>query len=227
MNAMNFKQLSYDIKDLDETKGIVKAYANAYDFKDDDDDISAKGSFNKTVKDNFKRIRVLKDHNPTVSLGVPIELDANDPYGLLTTTKFNLKKEVSRDMFTDIQLMKEHGLNAELSIGYDPVKRDEKNKSIITEYKLYEYSFLTSWAANELSIVQDIKSVKSLNGILELIEKSYNLDYSDSRLKQIETILKALTNNEPLPGSTPKDEPLIKQKLEILDNFTKTISWTS
>src|SRR5690606_8828944 len=157
---MNFKQFSYELKDFDEKQGIVKAYANAYDFKDSDGDISAKGSFNKSVNDNKKRIRVLKDHNSTITLGVPLEFSTNDPYGLLTTTKFNLNKEVSRDMFTDIQLLKEHGLNAELSIGYEVVKRDEKNRSIITEYKLWEYSFLSSWAANELSVVQDIKNIK-------------------------------------------------------------------
>lgn len=225
MNAMNFKQLSYDIKDFDEAKGIVQAYANAYDFKDSDGDISAKGSFNKTVDENFKRIRVLKDHNPTVSLGVPLSLDAKDSYGLLTTTQFNLKKEVSRDMFTDIQLMKDNGLNAELSIGYSIQKRDEKNTAIITEYKLYEYSFLTSWAANELSTVQGIKGVKSVNGIIELIQKSYDLDYSDDRLILIETTLKALSNKEPLPSDTPKDEPLIEQQKDIITNFTQQIEW--
>lgn len=218
---MYFKKTSLDIKDFDEKQGIVKAYANAYDFKDDDGDISTKGCFTKTAKENFKRIRVLKDHNPQISLGVPLELDVNDPYGLLTTTKFNLKKEVSRDMFSDIQLMKDHGLNAELSIGYSIVSRDEKNKDIITEYKLYEYSFLTSWAANEMATVQDIKSIKSTYGILELIEKSYNLKYSDSRLKQIETILKALSNKEPLNiDSTPKDEPLI---IDTLKEFTNSL----
>ena len=153
-----YKQVSYGLKDFDEKKGVVVAYANAYDFKDSDDDISAKGSFVKTVQENKKRIRVLKDHNPTITLGVPLDLDAKDSYGLLTTTQFNLQKEVSRDMFTDIQLMHENGLNAELSIGYRVVSRDNANKSIITEYKLMEYSFLSSWAANELSIVQDIKS---------------------------------------------------------------------
>lgn len=211
---MKFKQLAYEIKDFDETKGIVVAYANAYDFKDSDGDISAKGSFNKTVTEQKKRIRVLKDHNPTVSLGVPLELDANDPYGLLTTTKFNLNKEVSRDMFTDIQLMKDHGLNAELSIGYEILARDKENKSIIKEYKLYEYSFLTSWAANELSTVQDIKSIKSVHGILALIEKSYDLDYSDTRLKQIETILKSLSDVEPLPSNTPEDKPITVEQLK-------------
>lgn len=228
MNAIQFKQTSFDVKDLDDTKGIVVAYANAYDFKDSDGDISAKGSFNKTVKENFKRIRVLKDHNPRVSLGVPLNLDTEDSYGLLTTTKFNLAKEVSRDMFSDIKLMQENGLNAELSIGYNVISRDAKNKSVINEYKLMEYSFLSSWAANELSTVQDIKAIdniKSTYGILELIEKSYNLDYSDTRLKQIETILKALSNKEPLDIiNTSKDEPFYNDELvKTINNFIKTI----
>ncbi len=217
---MNFKQVSFDIKGLDEKEGVIEAYANAYDFKDSDGDISAKGSFNKTVGDNFKRIRVLKDHNPTISLGVPIKLDASDPYGLLTVTQFNLKKEVSRDMFTDIQLMKDNGLNAELSIGYEVIARDEKNKAIIKEYKLYEYSFLTSWAANELATVNSIKSIENFYGILAIIEKSYNLNYSDTRLKQIETILKSL-NQKPSSNDTLPIEPieLRKQLLTIFKNY--------
>lgn len=219
---MEFKQLAYDIKDFDEAKGIVVAYANAYDFKDSDGDISAKGSFNKTIKDNYKRIRVLKDHNPTISLGVPLEIDANDPYGLLTTTKFNLAKEVSRDMFTDIQLMKDNGLNAELSIGYNILKRDEKNESIIKEYKLHEYSFLTSWAANELSTVQGIKNIENHYGVLALIEKAYNLDYSDTRLKQIENILITLKDKKPFDKlDTSNNEPLII--LDALKQFTNSL----
>lgn len=220
---MDFKQFSYDIKDLDEKQGIVMAYANAYDFKDSDGDISAKGSFTKTAKENYKRVRVLKDHNPTISLGVPLSIDSNDNFGLLTTTKFNLNKEVSRDMYSDILLMKEHGLNAELSIGYEIIARDEKNRSIIKEYKLYEYSFLTSWAANELSTVQDIKSIKTAYGILNLIEKAYDLPYSDTRLKEIETILKSLDNKEPLLGDTLKDEPISEQ--EIINLIKKSFSY--
>lgn len=220
---MEFKQFSYELKDFDEKQGIVKAYANAYDFKDSDGDISGKGSFNKSVSDNRKRIRVLKDHNPTISLGIPLDFDTTDNYGLLTTTKFNLNKEVSRDMFTDIQLLKEHGLNAELSIGYEVVKRDEKNRSIITEYKLWEYSFLSSWAANELSTVQDIKNIKSHYGILELITKAYNLPYSDTRLKEIEIILKSLDNKEPLKINTSKDEPIKEE--ELINLIKKSFSY--
>lgn len=218
---MEFKQLAIDVKDLDEAKGIVKAYANTYNFKDSDGDISAYGSFDKTVSENFKRIRVLKDHNPTMMIGVPLVIDTKDTYGLLTTSQFNLNKPLGKDMFTDVKLMHESGLNAELSIGYKVMQRDQKDKSIIKEYKLMEYSFLSSWGANQLSTVQDIKSIKSHYGIMELIEKSYNLDYSDERLKQIENLLKALSK-EPLLDDTQNEQPLI---LETLKTFTNTLNF--
>ena len=216
---MEFKQISYDLKELDETKGVVKAYANVYNFKDSDGDISAYGSFDKTVNENFKRIRVLKDHNPTMMIGVPLAIDTKDTYGLLTTSQFNLNKPLGKDMFTDVKLMHENNLNAELSIGYKVLQRDQKDKSIIKEYKLMEYSFLSSWGANQLSTVQDIKSIKSHYGIMELIEKSYNLNYSDDRLRQIENLLKSLTK-EPLDTNTLENEPII---LDTLKSFTNSL----
>lgn len=214
---MNLKQLSHSLKDLEEEKGIVVAYANAYDFKDSDGDISAKGSFDKTVNENFKRIRVLKNHNPREMVGVPLEIDTKDDFGLLTKSQFNMKTALGRDLFNDIKLMHDNGLNAELSIGYNVVKRDEKDKSIIKEYKLMEYSFLTSWGANQLSTVQGIKSVKSVYGILELIEKAYNLPYSDQRLKQIENILKTIDTQEEEPST--KDTLNLEPLSNIINNF--------
>ena len=216
---MDFKQLSYNLKDLDETKGVVVAYANAYNFKDADEDISAYGSFEKSVNENFKRIRVLKDHNPREMIGVPLSIDTKDTYGLLTTTQFNLNKPLGKDMFTDVKLMHDNGLNAELSIGYKVMNRDQKNRNIITEYKLMEYSFLSSWGANELSTVQGIKSIKSVYGIMELIEKSYDLDYSDERLRQIEVLLKNIsTQDEPIEPITPTFKPQVLKNL--FTNFT-------
>ena len=214
-----FKQLSYGLKDLDDSKGIVVAYANAYDYEDASGDISAFGSFEKSVNENFKRIRVLKDHNPREMIGVPLEIDTKDTYGLLTKTQFNLNKPLGKDMFEDVKLMHSNGLNAELSIGYKVLQRDQKNRKMITEYKLMEYSFLSSWGANELSTVQGIKSIKSTYGILELIEKSYNLNYSDERLRQIENLLKELSTpqDEPTEPVTPEVEPQVLKN--IFKNF--------
>jgi HK97 family phage prohead protease len=217
---MEFKQSNLELKDLDETKGVVVAYANVYNFKDSDGDISAFGSFDKTVNENFKRIRVLKDHNPTMMIGVPLSIDTKDSYGLLTTSKFNLNKSLGKDMFEDIKLMHESGLNAELSIGYKVMQRDQKDKSIIKEYKLMEYSFLSSWGANQLSTVQDIKSIKNHYGLMELIQKSYDLDYSDERLRQIENLLKSL-DKEPSQSDTLSLEPIT---LETLKSFTNSLN---
>jgi len=214
---MLFKNTPQEIKDLDEKQGVVIAYANVYNNEDSDGDISMHGSFKRTVNNNRKRIRVLKDHNSTISLGVPIELDADDPYGLKTATQFNMNKEVAKDMFTDILLFQEHGLNAELSIGYEVVKRNEKNRKQIEEYKLYEYSFLTGWAANQLATVEGVKSLQNVQGIIEIIQKSYDMDYSDDRLKQIEAILKSLDGDSAEPATLPDDS--ISQ---IFDKFTLT-----
>ncbi len=211
---MQFKQVSHEIKELDDAKGIVVAYASVYNNIDSDGEVIMQGAFTKTVNENFKRIRVLKDHDPRIGLGVPLSLNTADPYGLLTTTQFNLKKEVSRDMYEDIKLFLANGLNAELSIGFQTIKStEEQNEEMevekITEVKLWEYSFLSNWAANEKAIVQN---VKSKDKFMELLVEMYNLPYSDSRLIQVENILKSLDKNEPLEDNTQILEPIDQVK---------------
>ena len=203
---MQFKQVSHEIKELDDAKGVVIAYASVYNNIDSDKEVIMPGAFTKTVNENYKRIRVLKDHNPTIGLGVPLQINTTDSYGLLTTTQFNLKKEVSRDMYEDIKLFLANGLNAELSIGFQTIKSieeriDEENEiEKITEVKLWEYSFLSNWAANERAVVQN---VKSKTDFIDLLVKMYDLPYSDERLKSVENILKSLETNEPIEIITP------------------------
>lgn len=194
---MLYKHSTRQVKELDSKEGIVIAYANMYNNEDSDGDISVPGSFKRTVDHQAKKIRVFKDHDRMTVLGVPIEVNANDPKGLLTTTKFNLNKEVSRDMFTDIQLMMEHGQDADMSVGVIPVQRDENDRRKVLEWKLKEYSFLSSWGANSMATVQQIKNGKPIEEILTIISKAYDMDYSDSRLTEIENILKALDPAQP------------------------------
>ena len=215
--SMQFKQVSHEIKELDDAKGVVIAYASVYNNIDADREVIMPGAFTKTVNENYKRIRVLKDHNPTIGLGVPLQINTTDSYGLLTTTQFNLKKEVSRDMYEDIKLFLANGLNAELSIGFQTIKSieeriDEENEiEKITEVKLWEYSFLSNWAANERAVVQN---VKSKTDFIDLLVKMYNLPYSDERLKAVENILKSLETNEPIEIITPNAvEPIDNAQL--------------
>lgn len=219
------KNISQEITDLDDSKGIVVAYANVYGVKDSDGDISAPSSFKKTVPEQYDRIGVFKNHNPNISLGIPLYIDTNDSYGLKTQTKFDLSITDGKDMYNHIKFKAENKRNTELSIGYEVMKRDEKNRAIITEYKLWEYSFLTHWGANNQSLVQDVKSMVSTpNDFLDILCKMYNMNYSDQRLRQIETILKSLDNKEPLDTDTPTDEPTAEQIKETLKkSFQK---WT-
>lgn len=224
MDDILFKQVSHEIKGLDDSQYEIEAYANVYDNEDSDGDISAKGSFKRTVNNNGKRIRVLKDHNSTIMLGVPLKIDADDAYGLKTLSRFNEKKEVARDMFSDIKLMKDNGMNAELSIGYWVMARDSKNSNIITEYKLMEYSFLSSWASNELALVTDMKSV---GGFMKLLTSMYDLPHSDPRLKSIEDTLKLLEKADPteivtLPEDSISSEQLIKSLDQTIEKWLQS-----
>jgi HK97 family phage prohead protease len=220
---MQFKQVSHEIKELDDAKGIVVAYASVYNNIDADKEIIVQGAFTKTIQENKKRIRVLKDHDPRIGLGVPLEINGTDSYGLLTTTQFNLKKEVSRDMYEDIKLFLANGLNAELSIGFQTIKSieeqiDEENEiEKITEVKLWEYSFLSNWAANERAIVQNVKNKKQ--SAMELLVSMYNLPYSDSRLKAVESLLLSLEEDEPLEDNTPIVEPINETDAQAKELF--------
>lgn len=212
MDDILFKHTSHSIKAIDDDEYIVDAYANVYGNEDSDGDVSGYGSFKRTINNNGKRVKVYKDHMSTVTLGVPLKIDADDPYGLFTSTKFNKEKEVSRDMYSDIKLLDQHGLTAELSIGYWVMERDKKNKKIITEYKLMEYSFLSSWGANELTRVTGIKGAKSINGVIDFLVKMYNMDYSDPRLRNVEQALESLSK-DPFDPNTLKADPIDKNSL--------------
>jgi HK97 family phage prohead protease len=219
MEQMQKKFLS-EIKDLDPTKGVVEAYANAYNNEDSDGDISAYGSFVKTVSENIRKLRVYKNHDRKLMIGVPIEIDAYDTYGLKTITQFNMNTELGRDMFYDVKLTTDNNQDADLSIGYSVVQRDTKNSKIIKEYNLKEYSFLTSWGANSLAFATGIKSVNNSKEFIELLTKMYNIPYSDARLMQVEDILKSLTL-EPFKD-TLIVEPI--EQINIIKSFTQSLN---
>jgi HK97 family phage prohead protease len=208
------KDHNSEIKELDEKRGYVEAIANAYNNEDSDGDISHPGSFMKTVSEGRKKLRVYKNHDTRLLIGVPKELRPEHPDGLFTGTQFNMDTDLGRDMFNDIKLINSNNQEADLSIGYQVVRRDKTNSKIITEYNLREYSFLTSWGANPNAVVLGAKS--TTHEIIEHLTMMYNLPYSDSRLIEVEKILKSLTT-APLE-STQIDEPI---KSELLFNHIK------
>jgi len=217
MIGIAFKNFESPIEDLDE-KGVVTVYGNAFLNKDSDGDISAYGSFDKTIKENASRIKHFLNHDSRLLIGVPLDFNPDDK-GLLMRSKLNLNKPLGKDVYEDYKLYKDNGKTLEHSIGYGVEKRDAKNKSIITEYKLWEVSTLTAWGANPLTPLVDMKSANKEIEIMQWLVKMYDLPYSDNRLQSIETILKSL-EKEPLESNTPTNQPIdpYKSLLNLLKN---------
>lgn len=218
---MQVKSYGAKIQDIDEAKGIVRFYANAFDNIDADNDISAKGSFTKTLQENTSRIKWLKDHNPTQLIGVPLLSGSKeDSFGLLTVGQLNLKKEIGRDTFEDYKLNAEHGRTLEHSIGFEIIKSHNEEKSkgmdvrVITEYKLWEISTLSAWGANENTPMVD---AKGLDDTLQLLETQLKYNYSDTRLNKVEELIKSL--REKPDESTSDIEPI-----ELIKSYYESIN---
>lgn len=202
---MIYKDYSSKIEDLDE-KGRVLVAANGIGNQDADGDISAKGSFDLTLKKDFPRLRWYLNHDKNILLGVPIEGKEEGEY-LKMLGQLNMKKQVSRDIYEDYKLWADYGRTLEHSIGVKDIKRNDKNKNIVEQWELREYSTLTSWGANPNTPMLGIKSA-AMNRPEEIItptpeqvveltkEKEFaefqmkKGNYSDEAFRKIEIKLK-------------------------------------
>ncbi|MDR1913883.1 MAG: hypothetical protein LBQ68_05305 [Clostridiales bacterium] len=184
----NFKTKTADVDE----KGRVIIAVNAFGNVDSDNDISEKGSFKKTLSENFDRTKWYLNHNQSILLGVPIKGWETDEH-LMMEAKFNMNKQISRETYEDYKLYAEHGKTLEHSVGVNSIKRDTKDARRVLEWKLYEFSSLTNWGANENTPLIDIKSEKGAKEAIEFLEKMMKGNYSDERLKSIENQISMLT----------------------------------
>jgi HK97 family phage prohead protease len=207
VTAIN-KDFGAAVKDIDQAKGIVTVYINAFDNEDADGDISAPGSFKRTFKHMAHRIKHLLNHDIYKLVGVPLKL-WEDQIGAIARSQLNMNKELGRDVFEDYKLYAEHGKSLEHSVRVYPVKRDTDNNQIVLEWKMWEYSTLYGWGANEETPLIDLKQLDEVN-INELLA-DLNLmiskgNYSDTRGKQIEATYEQLKNLLD-PSNTQNDPP--------------------
>lgn len=199
---MLYKSLKSTVKDIDTEKGIVIVGANAFNNEDAHKDISMPGSFKKTLSENFDRLKWHLNHDKKILLGVTLEAKETDTH-LQTTGKFNLNKQVSKDVYEDYKLHAEYGKSMEHSIGVRAIKRDLIDKRKVSEWFLGEWSTLTTWGANPNTPIfsvksEDVESVAQLIDWLDLCCRKGN--YSDEKGKEIEntiTKLRSLTQDEP------------------------------
>ena len=194
-----FKNFTHEVKDLDEKEGIVTLYMNSFDNEDSDGDISVKGSFKKTFKENIGEIWHLLNHNTNYWLGIPLEL-IEDDFGAIAVSQMNMEKQIAKDVFEDYRLCAKHNRTLQHSIRVYAIKRDSDDTRRVLEWKLWEYSTLYSWGANPETPLIDIKSLDEL----EIMMREGN--YSDEKAKKIEQLYDQL-KNELVPSDTSEMKP--------------------
>lgn len=193
------KRIPYRTKtaDVDE-KGIVTIAVNGIGIEDSQKDISMPGSFVDTLKNDMDRMRWFLNHDTTQLLGVPIKGEETTD-NLVMTGQLNLSKQIGRDILSDYKLFAEAGKTLEHSIGVKALKRDPEDARKVLQWRMYEYSTLTSWGANPNTYLVGIKSagagqVKEAVEFLRLAMKQKG--YSDERFmnieKELDACLKAL-----------------------------------
>lgn len=217
-----YKNYQTKIEDVDE-KGRILVAANAIGNVDSDEDRSMDGSFNKTLKENFSRLKWFLNHNKEQLLGVPVEGKQDGRY-LKLLGQLNMKKQISLDTYEDYKLYAEYNKSLEHSIGVEAIKKKENNGvRDVTEWKLWEYSTLTSWGANEDTPMLGMKAIGDYSEQIDWLElKLRKGKFSDEKFKEIDLHLLKLRSLCAEPdNSTHKHKP--NGAIKAIDNFITSL----
>jgi len=212
MEKIITKNLEAQVKDLDEEKGIVTIYINSFDNEDTDGDISVKGSFKRTFKNNGDRIQHWLNHERDNLIGFPLELYEDD-WGAVAVSQLNLEKQLSRDVFADYKLFAKHNRTLEHSIRVFAIKRDPEDERKVLEWKLHmEYSTVYGWGANSETPLIGIKDMSEIEIMMREGE------YSEEKAKLIEStynkLKKLLDSSDDDPLATLATDPAALEKEE-------------
>lgn len=167
------------IKDADSKLGIVTGYAAHFNSKDSDGDIIMPGAFTKTLMEQGPgsaqpRIKHLLNHRTDNPLGLP-QILKEDSTGLYYESKVG-----THALGMDFIKMVESGLITEHSIGFSTIKRtvinpdaDWKDQTTqLLELRLWEFSSLTAWGANQNTPLTGMKAMGMAKDRIPLLIKA-------------------------------------------------------
>lgn len=226
--------LPASIKDMDMKAGIVTGYAASFNTLDSDNDIILPGAFTKTLQEQGPtstqpRIKHLLNHDTGKPLGLPLVLK-EDAVGL-----YYESKPGTHALGLDFLKMVDSGLITEHSIGYGTVKKTVLNpdadwkdqQTQLQELRLWEFSSLTAWGANQNTPLLGMKDLKSVEDRIDkLIKAVSNGTFTDAtfsilsdELLFLQKAFKDINTTKPEIKSTlPED---IKDAFTIFRNSIK------
>jgi HK97 family phage prohead protease len=151
---------SFTVQSANPTSGTFGGLASAFNTMIDSwvPTRIKRGAFQKTLRDNKHRIKVLYQHDATLPIGIPTRMEETDR-GLYVEAKIS-QTTTGKDCLI---LLKDKVIT-EMSIGFDPVRFEMVNETIngntvpvrhITELQLWEFSPVT-WGANRDAVVTSV-----------------------------------------------------------------------
>lgn len=187
MSYLDFLDVSFEVKEVNQENGTFKGYASTFGGKPDAyRDIINEGAFSDTLKKNGANglgIALLWQHNPETPIGVWNHLE-EDKKGLYVEGE--LVSGV-RQADEALLLMKKKAIKA-MSIGYSIPKGgfeidEEKNVRYINSADLWEISLVT-FPANPRAKVSGVKQLESVSNErdLEKTLRELGLSWKESKI---------------------------------------------
>ena len=159
---MEYKDVSFEIKNVDPESGSFEGYAAVFDNVDSDMDIIAKGAFANTIEKRFAagdKPKMLWQHNPEMIIGVWDEMKEDDR-GLFVKGRVLVDVQKGREA---LALMR-HGALDGMSVGFMTEAAVDEGPSgsvrRITKVDLWETSLVT-WGANPKARIMAVKALKT------------------------------------------------------------------
>ena len=188
------KPLNYIVKTksnkVDE-KGVVTIAINAIGNLDSHGDISASGSFDKTLKENFKRTRHFLNHDQSILIGCPLE-GWEENRLVLMKSELNLDVEKGKEAYSFYKLYQKNDMTLEHSVGVEKIKQDPKDERVVTEWKLWEFSTLYNWGSNPNTPLLDLKKLQFENDpqkSIKFLRDALKMKFKDETLQTYENYL--------------------------------------
>lgn len=217
------KNLEMSLKDIDTSKREVVVQFSRYGVLDSDGDIAKKGMFNKSVSDNFRRIRHLMNHDITQVVGVPQQI-WDDGEGAYMRSKIG-----THSLGEEYIKMAESGIIDEHSYGFAKVRQEKTAAgNVLHEVKLWEVSSVT-WGANEHTRLVSLEKGFGVDKISERVKRLEkfvkNTDATDDtiellllEIKQLSALIEQFKSTEPDDATQPDDslEDSVLTELKLL-----------
>jgi HK97 family phage prohead protease len=177
----------FRVKAVDDSKGIIEAYASKFGNEDSYKDIVVPGAYKRTLNSQLAKKSkqtwlwpYLFQHDEKSILG-GIQDAEEDDFGLLYQGQCNMETQLGREQYSNAKM----GVLFQSSIGYDVPKGGAEYKDgirYLKEIRLWEISLVT-FAANPEATVVDVKNNKRTFVMPPKAQKDFNDNYRKEQIQ--------------------------------------------